>query len=798
MAAGRGAVGLPGARLVVPAFQVTAAARAGRLVQVVLEQLAGVAGVGGVAELGDRGLGRGAVGVGGPPRLHVAAVVAAVFGDGVRGPAHHLLGVGPVLRVARVGVAGLQKRWPVGRVAWVDRVVEPADAPRGPVVEVGVEAGVVRPDRVEPVLDPRRVGVADPQSRVVGLVPLLLQDLQPGRDVGGIVQGDRALLGRRAERVAQEHPVGHLRDAVTAVGIGPVDGPGARGRVEVRPVEVGDQRVAGDALQRVAGRLPQVGLLGEDAEQDLRGHAPAPGQGDGWEHALRRPGGEAGLLPVLRPADGERALHGQVGGPLHLPPVRLVHLRARVVARDGAGAAAVHRVRQRACGAGLACAEGPTRQWVDRDVERAPGGRREKPQPHSLRRAGLRRAGLRRAGGPAAAPQVLGRHPGDRQRSGRRDLGVHRRVDPFDPPGQPGVLPERAHQEHAAARAGPDTQRSQAPAPKRPDGRAHQALGRGGGTRAVEEDDPAVAVGVEVQRHPRRAGEAAHRPVPADPDDAGAQRADDPVAVGHGGGELARHGHGRHHRAGGRVHQVQPGLAELDVASLREDGCLADAAARVEVGKAHVHLELADLPARKVHHGREGAPVEQRLAVGELPWRVHHHGPPARAGEARLADPLVGLEARLGQGCGGPPRIPCARLGDQKVEAAGVARGRPRHVRRRPPARRQHLVRSHGRPRPGGGRRGAGGPHPQPRSHQSQRRQRYQGRHQSRSAQPHLWPLSAPAGASVVGRCPSAPPEAPPLAEAPTTAVPLFGLFGTQLPTTRLRSGRRGHSVRGA
>src|SRR5690606_19872475 len=86
----------------------------------------------------------------------------------VSGPTHDLLRVGPVLRTRRVLVGEFQERVTVGRVTRVDRVVQPTHPPRGTVVAVRVEAGVVGPHREEPVLDLRRVAVVDDESRGSG------------------------------------------------------------------------------------------------------------------------------------------------------------------------------------------------------------------------------------------------------------------------------------------------------------------------------------------------------------------------------------------------------------------------------------------------------------------------------------------------------------------------------------------------------------------------------------------------------------------------------------------------------
>ncbi len=135
------------------------------------------------------------------------------------------------------------------------------------------------------------------------------------------------------------HAVGDLADAVPAVRLVEVDVPvvAAVGVVDLAAVVVADQRVPRHARQRVSAGLPQVRLLGDDAQQDLD-RDPAPSlEGERGEHLLRRPRGEPRLLPVRRACGLQVVDHRLVGRPLHLAGGGLVDLRMRVVARHRAG-----------------------------------------------------------------------------------------------------------------------------------------------------------------------------------------------------------------------------------------------------------------------------------------------------------------------------------------------------------------------------------------------------------------------------------------------------------------------------
>ncbi len=280
-----------------------------------------------------------------------------VAGRRVRGEAQHLLLVGPSLRVREV-VRVLAERCAARRVAGVDRVVQPAQAVRAvrTVLALLVVSRVVRPHRVEPVLQALRVVVVQRHALGLHLVPLADQQLKSRGDVRRVVRGDRDLLvvrlrvvgGVRLGMTGKSHAVGHLRDAVAAVGLVPVDVP-VRRVGDVEAVVVADQRVAVLTGQGVAVGLPQVRLLTEDAEQDLHRHVCVrrTGQLRQLEHALRRVRADAVPVPVRGPGVVQVVLDRHVRRPLHLTRLGLHHLDLEVVARHRAHAVRVGRVLRR-------------------------------------------------------------------------------------------------------------------------------------------------------------------------------------------------------------------------------------------------------------------------------------------------------------------------------------------------------------------------------------------------------------------------------------------------------------------
>ncbi len=241
--------------------------------------------------------------------------------------------MGGVPRPAGRILERVHERVAVRRVEGIGGVVVPAEAPVAVLrfVGAGIEAEVVIPQRGEPVLDPGRVVVVerDLLVRLVDLVPLVGEDVQGGGDVHGVVQGDRALLGRgQGDFVlllmsCEPHSVGDLSHAVAAVGLVPVDLPVVGGVVALVPVEpcVGGEWVTHLAGYRARLRLPQIGFLGHHAQQDVRRNAPASGQLRTREEALRIDRAQSQLatpVALFDPVGTEFAPHGHVHRPLDL------------------------------------------------------------------------------------------------------------------------------------------------------------------------------------------------------------------------------------------------------------------------------------------------------------------------------------------------------------------------------------------------------------------------------------------------------------------------------------------------
>lgn len=181
--------------------------------------------------------------------------------------------------------------------------------------------------------------------------------------------------------------------------------------------------------------------------------------------------------------------------------------------------------------------------------------------------------------------------------------------------------------------------------------------------------EPAVRVGDQPERRAVGPGQGARRALGVHRDHGVAPGGRDLVPEGHGGGELTCDG----------LLPDQLSLLGVDGEQLRalalgagEDGLFAVAAAGVEVGEGDQLGQLGHGAVGQVDHGRERALLEALLVVDGLPGRVHHDGTVAGPGHTGLADPLVGVDARLGQGGRGVPRVGVGRVGDQDVQSGAV------------------------------------------------------------------------------------------------------------------------------
>ena len=318
-----------------PAAQVVTQAVTARVVRVLrrLVDLVHVAGHGGGAERAQRR----------PLRCPTTRPEGGPVGDVVRArfpvqpqqrvlrPAEHALRVRPVVGVLRVVVAVVEEAAAVDREVLVGDVVGPAEAVDAGHLTRRVPAAVVRPERVPPVLDLGGVGVVDRDPDLLHLVPLVDQDVEPGRDVGGVVDGQGDLLRRRVDRgaFADPHAGGHLGRAVAAVDVAEVHA------VDADPlaVEAALVEVAAFAVHGVHARLPHVRLLRHHPEQHLGGHLSAAGERVQGEQALRGVGGQGRAVPAGRPRDGELPLDREVGRPLAHFRSGLQRLDPGVVAR---------------------------------------------------------------------------------------------------------------------------------------------------------------------------------------------------------------------------------------------------------------------------------------------------------------------------------------------------------------------------------------------------------------------------------------------------------------------------------